>query len=255
MQTIGKIPEFTSDESVAKVEKPETATETTPIIKETKEVKEAPVEQVEATAPPAEVKEESELQKSVVGLQNERIKLLKEISELKGQKRAIKEKELYQVQEQIDELKDLHPEDVQVIERVLKAKGYISRPEADQMFFDAVKDEELNKFLEKYPEYKPENDPNDVNWNSLQREFSLYARPRDPRLIGELLVRAHRNISKVPTDSALSSKRQQVEIASVGKGGIQQSPSSSFRFDQETREMYRRGGWTEEEIQKIEKRL
>ena len=151
MDTIGKIPEFTQDETTEVVgEKPP------------EEIKELPLE---TEAPLEELDEniqEPDIEGAIKGLQEERVKLLREVSELKGQKRQIKQDGLAVIQSQIDELKDLHPQDVEVIERVLRAKGLMTREEADKMFYEAVKDEELNKFLEKYPEYKPENDKEDA---------------------------------------------------------------------------------------------
>jgi hypothetical protein len=254
--TIGKIPEFTSDETsheepIEEV-KPEAAIEVAPIEKET------PVPPTEKPLAPS--KEEYsepmtvEDKNAVQGLLNERVKLLKEISELKGQKRELKQEQLQRVQTQIDELKDLHPQDVEVIDRVLRAKGFITREEAESMHYKAVENEELNKFLEKYPEYKPENDPNDANWAMLQREIALYKQPSNPRQIAEILDRAHRAIvrapAKVVSDPVIAKKRQ-VEIASAGSGGSQRS-SPVTKFDSAKRAMLERGGWSEEEIQKME---
>lgn len=256
---IGGIPEFTQDE----------ITPVTPEVppEEVKEAQPEPVEPEKDTpAPPAEKplpeagKEEysepldQEVKKAINSLQEDRAKLLKEISELRGQKRQLKQTQLEAVQEKIDELKDLHPQDVEVIERVLRAKGLMTRKEANQMFYEAVKEEELNKFLEKYPEYKPENDPGDANWNALQRELGYYRTPDNPRQIADILERSHRSIVRPPSDFGLASRKRQVEIASVGRGGAQRS-STIPKLDPVRRSIYERGGWTEEEIQQIEKKL
>ncbi len=127
----------------------------------------------------------------------------------------------------------------------------MTRQEADKMFYEAVKDEELNKFLERYPEYKPENDPGDAHWNALQRELAYYRQPENPRQVAEVLERAHRGILKIPSD--LSTRKRQVEIASVGKGGEQKSQASgAAKFDPDRRAMLARGGFSEEDIQKME---
>ena len=241
MDTIGKIPEFTQDETTEVVgEKPP------------EEIKELPLE---TEAPLEELDEniqEPDIEGAIKGLQEERVKLLREVSELKGQKRQIKQDGLAVIQSQIDELKDLHPQDVEVIERVLRAKGLMTREEADKMFYEAVKDEELNKFLEKYPEYKSENDSDDANWNALQRELAYYRMPESPHKIAELLERSHRSIVRVPTDFSTQRKRQ-VELAGVGSGGTQKSAPTATRFSPEKRAMLK--GFTQEEIQEIEKRL
>ena len=253
---VGAIPDFTTDETPKG--EPEVKQE---VVVEQPEEKETPA------SPPDEKPLESEplketpaplhddkLQQAVDGLQRERVKLLQEISELRGQKREIKQDALQKVEEKIDELKDLHPDDVNVIDKVLRAKGYMTRHEADQMFYEAVKNEELTKFLTKYPEYKPENDKEDVNWKTLQNEFGLYRRPENPRQIGELLERAHKSIVRIPTGQNIPAQKRVIEVASKGSGGVQR-PSTTKSFDAKTRAMYENGGWTEDEIKAMESRL
>lgn len=248
--TIGTIPEFTSDETPVSEPIPEE-------VKPTEEVEETdtpapPAEKPDGDVPVEESAPSQEVDSAVQGLQNERVKLLKEISELKGQKREIKQEQLDRNQAQLDELKDLHPDDVATIDRVLRAKGFMTKQEADKMFYDAVKDEELNKFLEKYPEYKPENDPSDTNWSTLQRELGYYRMPENPRQLTEVLERAHRSVVKVPMTASLPAQKRQIEVASVGAGGAQRSAPSQ-KLDPTHRSMLK--GFTDEEIQTIESRL
>ena len=178
------------------------------------------------------------------------MKLLKEISELRGQRRELKQDQLTVVSKEIEELKDVHPDDAAIVEKVLRAKGYIRKDEAHQMFYDTVKQEELNKFLSKYPEYKPENDQNDLNWSALQRELGLYKMPGDPHQIGEILERAHKAVAR-PADPASQARKRQIEIASVGGGGMQRSSSTKKSLDPRYRQELERGGWSEEEIKRI----
>lgn len=248
---IGTIPEFTSDE--------------TPQAPQTQIPEEVKPEEKETPAPPAEkpdetVVEESpapsqeEIDRAKDGLQNELVKLRKEIAELRGQKREIKQEQINTVQAQIDELKDMHPDDVATIDRVLRAKGYMTKGEADKMFYEAVKNEELNKFLEKYPEYKPENDPSDTNWTALQQELGYYRTPENPRQIAELLERAHRGVVKVSSGPSIAPQKRALAVAQVGGGGAQKS-SPQAKLDPERRAALERGGWSAEEIQSIESKL
>ena len=250
------IPEFTKDEGIEEVK--ETIVETA-----VEEVKETPTELPAEEKPAEEVLETSkvddtrntELEKAVQGLQNERADLLKEIQDLRGTKREFKQVELEKVQDKFDELKDLHPEDITLVDRILRSKGYMTKEEASKMFYKAVEGEELNKFLVKYPEYKPENDPNDLNWNSLQKELSFYRMPDDPHLVNEVLERAHRAITKVSGDRNISIKKRQAEVAGVGSGGAPRSSSPKITLDSRKRMMLEQGGFTEEDISNIEKRL
>lgn len=261
-QVVGKIPDFTTDEAPAgetvKEEVKEAPVEETVV--EEKETPEPPAEKpdeniVDDTKTPQQVVNPDELSRAVTGLQAERVKLLKEISELKGQRREIKQEALQKVEQQIDDLKDLHPDDVSIIDRVLRSKGYVTKEEANRMFYDSVKESELKKFLERYPEYKPENDPNDVNWSSLQREIGYYKIPNDPHQIAEILERAHRAVVKVPSGANVAPQQRRIQVASSGSGGVKAPSSSGKTLDPQRVAMLKQGGFTDEDIKKIESRL
>ena len=252
------IPEFTKDNGIEEVKE-------TIVDEIIEEVKETPTE-LPAEEKPAEEELETskvddtgddklDLEKKVQSLQIERAKLLKEIQDYRGSKREFKQVELEKVQDKLDELKDLHPEDINLVDRILRSKGYMTKEEASKMFYKAVENEELNKFLVKYPEYKPENDSNDLNWNSLQKELSFYRMPDDPHLVNEVLERAHKSISRVSSDRSISLKKRQVEVASVGSGGAPRSSSPKMTLDSRKRAMLEQGGFTEEDIANIEKKL
>jgi hypothetical protein len=257
---VGKIPDFTKDDGSggqeevkeAKVSLPEGGKDI--LEKETETPSELPTEEK-----PAEGVDEpqgdgtGELEKQVQGLQREKQELLKHIVELRGQRREIKQEEFKKVDEKIDELIDVHPDDAKLIEKVLRSKGYVTKDEAQKMFYEAVKQEELNKFLDKYPEYKPENDSNDLNWQSLQTELKDFGMPSDPHRIGHVLEKAHRLAAKFSGDRSAEVKKR-IETASVGGGGTQRSSSSSS-LTPEQRRVYEDGGWSQEEIKQIEKRL
>jgi len=260
--TINAIPEFTSDlpvEESGKEEVAESATEAIPEEGVEKE-KETPIEPPAIEKPTTEVKlsgvDTGNLEKQIQNLQGERVKLIKEIQDLRGQKREIKSEEILKIEQKIDELKDVHPEDVSFIERILKSKGYVTEAQAHKMFYESVKNQELNKFLDKFPEYKPENDPNDLNWNALQKELRYYRMPDDPHQVREILERAHRGIisPKVSNDQSITTKKRQIEVAGVGVGGTQRS-SSQRSLDSRRKEELLRGGWSEEDIKEIEKNL
>lgn len=261
--TVGSMPEFTQDspgEQVQEEVKQAPVEETEETEKETPEPPaEKPLDtpqeevQVDTTEPPQP--SSTEVENSLAGLQAERVKLLKEISELKGQRREIKQEKLIKVEKELDDLKDLHPEDVTVIDRVLRAKGFVTKDEAVGMYQESVKQSELNKFLDTYPEYKPENDPNDVNWTLLQRELSYFKMPSDPHLVREVLERAHRSVVKVPSGHGPAVQKRQIEVASVGSGGAQRPSSPDKTLDSDKRFMLKQGGFTDEDISRIESRL
>lgn len=258
---VGHIPDFTEDEVSGRgVEEVKETTEEVVLEKETPA--EPPAESVETEEKPA-LPEESvdtgNLTKQISGLQEEREKLLHEIQTLRGSRRELKQQEVARVDQKIqvasDELKDLAPEDVNLIDRVLRSKGYITKADSSQMFYDAVKNEEITKFLNQFPEYKAENDTHDLNWSALERQIKTWYRmPDDPHSVGELLLKAHRDIAKAPSDRGLEVKKQQVKVASSGSSGAQRS-SSTRSLTPDQKQIYRSGGWSEEEIKKIEQNL
>ena len=254
-RTVGRLPEFTTDEGVTKEE-------------EVKEVippeGEIPDEKDTQSEPPADnqpgtpvgADDATSKEREIEGLQREKEKLLRQIVELKGQRREIKQEEIRKIDDKIDNLEDINKNDLDIMERVLKAKGYMTREESNKLLYEKIKDEELNGFLEKYPEYKPENDPNDTNWSLLQSELRYYRSPDDPKQIRQILERAHRSVSK-PTlgdRTAQQVKKHNIAVASTGAGGSQRS-SSGKSLDPAKRLMLAQGGWSEEEIKNIEKNL
>lgn len=272
--SIGKIPDFSSDDSrepsAPAIEEvieggvesaPEADVETSVLEKVTPEPPaEKPTEEVatlgDSTRESTVVQDtEDPKDKAITGLQQERVKLIREIADLRGQKREIKQEQIARVDQQIDELKDLNPGDVELIERVIRSKGFVSKTEANQMFYKAVEQEELSKFLERYPEYKPENDPNDINWSALQKELSLYKMPSNPKQVTEILERAHRAVPKIPSSLSIPVQKRKLEVASQGHGGAERpSPNVAKTFDSDTRSMLRNGGFTEEDIKDMESR-
>lgn len=249
-----------------------------------KEVKEAPVEETEeeketpeepsTLEKPAEeeIAEETiepseddakreELAQAVQGLATEREQLLAEIQELRGQRRQIRQEELAKVEERIDELKDVNPDDIAIIEKILKSRGYISRDDFNKTLYDQTQQEVLTGFLDKYPEFKPENDPRDTNWNALQRALKDYNAPRSLPLaefkshLARILEKARKDVPQIGERGDTTAQRKQVKTASMGGGGVAQRPSSSGYLTPQQREAYSRGGYTEEEITELEQKL
>ena len=123
------------------------------------------------------------------------------------------------------------------------------------MFYDEVKQEVLDSFLDKYPEFKPENDPDDKHWTALNDQIKKwYKLPDNPRHIMEVLEKARRDILPATRSEGSPAAKRQLKTASMGGGGTQ--PSSSSRpLSPEKREILSRGGWSEDEIKEIEKRI
>lgn len=244
---VGAIPDFTGDESQPEPVVEEVV-ETTPEVEVTPEGAETPADPLPANEPPAP--DPSLILKQVQGLEAEKAKLLEEVKTLRGTRREIKQEQIAHVESQIDDLKDVNPDDVSVIEKVLRSKGYMTKGEVEKMSYEATKQEELDRFLEKYPEYKKENDPDDIHWNALQRELGYYRLPEDPRKTLEVLERAHRNVARPTTTTQVVARKQQVAVAGHGSGGVQRpsAPAHSGGLTPAQKAHLLAGGWTEEEL-------
>src|SRR3990167_7431828 len=107
-QTVGKIPDFTEETPEEQVVEKETLPE-----EETSE--EQPLDSNKEDTQPSAQEVETELER----LRRDKTDLIKEIRELRGTKREVKEEKLKQVEQHMDDLRDLHPDDTAMIDRVL----------------------------------------------------------------------------------------------------------------------------------------
>jgi len=228
---------------------------------EAEKAEEKPEEPSEDTGEKEEAPEEDK--KAVQGLTTEKEKLLADVRELRRLKRYLKEEEKPSEPEkpltkkEVDELKDLNPTDVQVIERVIRAKGYIQKGDLDKTFFQKERDSALDEFLEQYPEYRPENDPGDKNWTALKEELAYYKMPNTKREILKVLGKAHRDVSPLLSTSdrtTQEAKKKQLTTAQTGTKakGVEKS-SQGVPFTEEQKEQLRRGGHTDEDIEEMQK--
>lgn len=262
-QVIGAIPEFSSQEEN---ELTAPASGATPEAQsgeeqETETPSEPSSEQKPAEAPEKEHggdigDAQKDLEFEIQGLRTARRELIEELKDLRGQKRDLKQQEIAQIDQQIDDLKDINQDDVALIERIFKAKGYASKQDIDQMFYKSRKQEEIAKFFKEFPEYNEDKDPDRKRFQPLLAEISLYKEPTDPTQWGTLLRRAHRTLSSSGTSDdrgVIENKRQQIKIAGSGSAGSAQRSSSVKSFDPKMREYLRNGGWSEEDIQRMEK--
>ena len=273
---VGSIPEFAGEtsasERVVKEAAPsaaETSVEETKV--EEKETPEPPTEKPTeelAAIPSEDTKEPSQIDSREQELQlqelrGEKTRLIKELAELRGQKRELKQQEITRVEAQIDELKDVNPEDAAVVEKILRAKGYMTKEETNRMFYENVKREEEEKFFNKFPEYKEENDPDSRNWNLFQDSVNRLQQigwqiPSNPRKIAEAMELIHKNIYRVPSERStpIAARKRQVEVASAGAaGGAQRSSPKSISPEMSSLIRTNLKGFSPEEIKALENRL
>ena len=259
-QEVKESPEETQDE--VKETPEESSPEEQPTEESTEEesseedLSEDTTEEVEET--PSDVSklqaQKEQAYKELIGLTNQKAKLLQEVKSLRGDRRELREAELHKVEGQIrDELKDINPEDIPKVERIVKKKGFVTNEDVQKMIYNTVKQQQLDTFLNKYPEFKQENDSDDVHWNALQKELSYYKMPTDPYRVSEVLEKARKGIQPKSSERDTQPVKQRLKTAQKGSTqGIQRSSATS-RLSSEEKEELRRGGWSEAEIIKMDK--
>ena len=164
----------------------------------------------------------------VNALKLEEEKLRRQIEELRKERRSVREEKR---QEPIvindDSLKDVAQQDVDLIEKVLRAKGYVRKEELHSMTYAEKLESAKNEWLKTHPEYLPSNDPNDEHWNALNSTISTYFKaPPKPEEVGKVMDLAHQMIGgsskkELPTrnPATTAAAQEKMKVLSKGQGG------------------------------------
>lgn len=191
------------------------------------------IEPEEEESEPAQ-EDESEA-KVIEGLNAQKQALLNEIVNLRKERRQVRESKP-EPEKPItvdDELKDLNPGDVEIIEKVLKAKGYVRKEDVNSLTASQAIRQEQDKWLQEHPEYLPENDPDDKNWLRLKEEVEgMYRPPSSPEHLRRILDRVHQSISpkaSLPniSKSSVDAKKERIAAASKASTGSATPKKSS----------------------------
>lgn len=140
-----------------------------------------------------------------------------------------------------------------VIDVVAKKKGWVKKGDFQAQTYQQQASDSLDSWLEFHKEYLPENDKNNVLWDSFQRELSEHQKPNNPRDLKRVFDKVHREIfgiSKV-SDSKINAQKEKIKVASHQRANqrsqkIQQQKSS---IDPSLREHLK--GFSEEEKDEI----
>lgn len=160
------------------------------------------------------------------GLKAQKERLAEEIQELRRERRSIKgetEKPVF-VEKGKPELDDVAPADVELIEKVLKAKGYVRKDEVQSLTYSERINAEQNAWLEEHPEYLPKNDPKDIKWGELKETFDRYYKmPSNPKELRKVLDLIHSQISRpgLPNKNSatVAASKEKLKVASKTVGG------------------------------------
>lgn len=225
------------DESVAEEEKTDSETDSS----EASEVPEEKTETVEVEA-----------------LRKERERILNEIRDLRTERRELRSKPVEPLivdKPKEDELTDVNPADVTLIEKVLRSKGYVHKDELQQHTYKKEADAVKDAWLEKHPEYLPENDPDDANWKALNTAIQSYFKaPANPKDVSRILDMAHamvspRNPLPVRTGATTEAAKQKIAVSSKGASGAGSKSTSASPSKDVSKEHLK--GFSDEDIKEL----
>lgn len=141
------------------------------------------------------------------------------------------------------DLSKFKPEEVALFNELASALGFVKSEDIEQReladrakSYESIKKQEIAKFLESHPEYKPENDSGDVRWSALLHEFNVFKLPEDPHHFSALLERAHSSLSGFSTsldkkkmDEIIAKKRASKPSSSSIASGGNGNPNSNAK--------------------------
>lgn len=181
-----------------------------------------------------------------------------EMTRIKGQLRNQRRDELFVKQpnntkNDLDEIDGYDIDELKRFEEVATKLGFARRDEIIHQTTQDKLNDEFDSFIEKHPEYSPENDKDGVLWNQLKSEFELYIPPKDPRTLRKILNKVHNEIYGVQPAKNLSkinASQEKIKVAShTGASANKESketikPNLSLRKDAMK-------GFSEDELKEI----
>lgn len=171
-------------------------------------------------------------------------------------------------EEETDDLSDIDPETLKVLDRFTKAKGLVPKSEFVKMTYQEQHKNAQKAFYDVHPEYLPENDKDDVLYKALKQELSEFVAPSDPKDILKKFEKAHNLVKQqhpekfkgIATKTDINNhinksvriKTQQLggKSSTGGTGGNQKESTKKTFSDVQIRAL-EDGGWSKEEISQL----
>jgi len=167
-----------------------------------------------------------------------------------------------------DDLSDVDPDNIELIERVIKAKGFVKKEDLQKQTYEETHKSAQDAFFSAHPEYLPKNDPDDKLYNAILEELSLFATPKDAKLIPKLFTKAHEQVVKrfpnrfttkktIPQKNAIVARTRRASMGGGSSGGgnnpaPKNKNNGTGKLSAAQKQQMLHGGWTEEEINSID---
>lgn len=198
----------------------------------------------------------AEAQARLDAIKAEEERVLQNLIELRKDRRDIKQnKHNPLITENNTDLDDVNPQDIALIEKVIQAKGYVRKEELTALSYSEKLDNYKEEWLQVHPEYLPENDPDDKNWNLLTSTLNNYFKsPEKPSDIKKILDVVHGMIKPSPSlpiknRASVDASKEKIISSSRGSStgvGHQTAPSSKSNVN---REAFK--GFSKEELDEL----
>lgn len=247
---------------------PRISTEDEPLIVDAEEI-ETPAESSQQETETGDVSQETQPEtqskteiKQVEGETPKEYALRLEVTRLKRKQREERKQEIgFQEQSTPKEesvIEGYDPEELEKFEKVFEAvaekKGYVRKDELHKTTMKERFDDVKDAFLDKHPEYLPENDKDDVLWNTLKGELGIYKTPQNAKELETILNKAHNSIFGSRSNMGVV-KAQQSKIKMASHSGVQAgSLKKTASVDSDLKEVARNGalkGFTQAEIEEL----
>lgn len=128
------------------------------------------------------------------------------------------------------------PKELSTFEKILdvlgKKHGWVKKGDLDSTTRSQISNDVFDDFLESHPEYSPENDKDNVLWNTFKSEFhsGLYnTQPKNPRDLKRIFNKIHQGIFGVKSDDGLkkiNAQKEKLKVVSHSGGSAAKGQSS-----------------------------
>lgn len=163
-------------------------------------------------------------------LKQQKQELLNEIVQIRRERREARsseEQDIFVPRSSVKKdaaLEDVAPADIELIEKVVTKLGYVKKDEIQKTSYQQELTRLQDSWLEKHPEYLPENDPDDKKWTMLKQTVKniFEVAPSDPKKVVKMLEIAHKEINPslvLPVKSRATVNASNAKIASSNKSG------------------------------------
>ncbi len=193
----------------------------------------------------------------ITALQAEEARLREQIVALRTERRTVRQqKEEPLLVEKSDDLSDVAEADIALVEKILKAKGYVRKDEISTMSYQEKIETFKNEWLEAHPEYLPANDADDKNWNALKGTIdSMFKSPSNPSDIKKIMDVAHSIVKPtasipIKNRATVDASKEKIETSSKGAsaGGAGKAPETKPKANISRNSFH---GFTEEEFKEL----